>query len=74
MNASTFRKIARLIHFGMAALIGTFIYSPWSSNPSFVALIMWVALPVLTLTGLCMWKQGPIMKLLKNKAVVSTQN
>lgn len=74
MNPSAFRKIARLVHFVMAALLGTFIYSPWSSNPSFANITMWVVIPLLTLTGLFMWKQGPIMKALKGKVEVRTQN
>jgi hypothetical protein len=58
----------------MAALIGTFVYSPWSSNPAFSGFIMWVAIPLLTLSGLCMWKQGKIMALLKRKPQATEQS
>ncbi len=73
MNGSTFRKIARWVHFLMAALIGTFIYSPWSENPMFSNVILWLAVPLLTLSGLCMWKQGIIMKKLRGNAQPTEQ-
>ncbi|MGR5314836.1 hypothetical protein ACPV5U_11220 [Vibrio mediterranei] len=65
MNGSTFRKVTRWIHFLMAALIGTFIYSPWSSNSIFEGFVLWVVIPLLTISGICMWKQGSIMKKLR---------
>ncbi len=71
MNGSTFRKTARWVHFIMAALIGAYIYSPWSENPIFSDLIMWVVIPLLTISGIGMWKQGTIMRKLKGVARAS---
>lgn len=74
MNNLTFRHLARLIHFIMAALLGTYVYSPWSSNPNFSSFVMWVAIPILTLSGVCMWKQGAIMKALRKKTSAPQNN
>ncbi|ORT51158.1 hypothetical protein ST37_07360 [Vibrio sp. qd031] len=67
MSASKFRQISRLIHLAMAAILGTYIYSPWGANPIFANFIMWFAIPVVSVTGVMMWKQGVVMKALKNR-------
>ena len=49
---------SRWIHLLGAGLIGTFIYSPWRSEDGFVLLMQVGVIPVLTLTGVAMWKQA----------------
>jgi hypothetical protein len=51
----------------MAAILGTYIYSPWGANPVFANFVMWFAIPVVTVTGIMMWKQGAVMKMLRTR-------
>ncbi|MCW8331984.1 hypothetical protein MD588_24635 [Photobacterium sp. SDRW27] len=67
MKGTTLRKLLRAIHFISAALVGSYIYSPWSSNLLFETIIMWGAVPILTLSGLAMWKQGVLMNWIRWK-------
>jgi hypothetical protein len=39
-------KSVRLIHLVAGASIGTFVYSPWSSNPGFAALTRFGLIPL----------------------------
>ncbi|WKN43377.1 hypothetical protein [Tunicatimonas pelagia] len=46
----------RWIHLIGAALIGTYVYSPWSQLNGFTLLMQLTVIPALTLTGFWMWK------------------
>ncbi len=59
------RQVVRSIHIIGAVLIGTYIYSPWSSLEWFTLLNQLVVVPVLTLSGLWMWKGHKIRATLK---------
>ncbi|MBP2833801.1 hypothetical protein J8281_16515 [Aquimarina sp. U1-2] len=50
------RNTLRWLHIIAAAAIGTFIYSPWASIEWFALTIQVLVIPVLTITGLWMWK------------------
>lgn len=67
MNGKQFRQVSRLIHLVGSGVIGTYIYSPWSADPVFAAIVQFVTVPVLVLTGVAMWQQGRIVKWLQNK-------
>ena len=56
MNTPTERTIIRSIHIIGAAIIGTYIYSPWSSLDWFTLLNQAVTIPVISLSGKWMWK------------------
>jgi thiosulfate reductase cytochrome b subunit len=71
MTGSQTRLFLRWTHIICAALIGTFIYSPWSANPTFSAIIYWAVIPLLTLTGLAMWKQAKLMSFFKKKPLTN---
>lgn len=62
MTGKTFRSLTRRLHIIVALVIGTYLYSPWSQNPIFSNVVLWLAIPVLVVTGLFMWKQGWVMK------------
>lgn len=68
MSGATLRTITRLIHLVGSALIGTFVYSPWSDLPWFVLLMQVGVIPVLVLSGIVMWQQGRIVKWLRARA------
>lgn len=65
MSPMTLRRTLRWTHIVTAALIGTYLYSPWSANPVFAAVTLYGVFPVMALTGIAMWQQGRIAKWLK---------
>ena len=67
MKTSTERTVFRSIHIVGAAIIGTYIYSPWSSLDWFTLLIQAVVIPVLSLSGIWMWKGHKIKSVLRKK-------
>jgi hypothetical protein len=65
MSGKQLRQLLRVIHVVGAILIGTFVYSPWSSLPWFLSLMQFVVIPVLTLSGVVMWQQASVVRLLQ---------
>ena len=65
MKASTERTFFRSIHIMGAAIIGTYIYSPWSSLDWFTLLNQALVIPVLSLSGIWMWKGHKIKAVLR---------
>jgi hypothetical protein len=61
------RNTTRVIHLIGAAWLGTFVYSPWASNPWFLAATRFGLVPLLTLTGLVLWKQGAVQRLFRGR-------
>ncbi len=56
MNTRKTRSIVRWLHLIGAALIGTFVYSPWGDVVWFASLVKWGVIPLLTISGLWMWQ------------------
>lgn len=50
------RNILRWVHLIGAALIGTYVYAPWSDLTWFTLTMQIGVIPALTLTGMWMWK------------------
>lgn len=63
MTAATFRTILRWGHIAAAAVIGTYLYSPWGNDPAFTALIAYGVFPAMAVSGLLMWQQGRVMRM-----------
>ncbi len=62
------RNILRWIHIAGAGVLGTYIYSPWSSDPTFQLLVQAVVFPgLLGVTGIALWQQGRIKRLLRGR-------
>lgn len=59
------RDTTRILHIVGAILIGTFVYSPLRINDAFVLLMQVGMIPLLTLTGLVMWQQARVFRLLR---------
>jgi hypothetical protein len=74
MNPRITRSILRWIHlFFSIPLIG-YIYSPFEQLPNYAPLVRNVAVPVIFLTGLWMWKGHVVRRLIsKRSAVASTE-
>lgn len=65
MNGKNIRMVLRWAHIVLALLVGAAFYSPLASNETYMAATLWGLIPALALTGVGMWKQSSVMKLLK---------
>lgn len=66
MNEGTKRTIARWIHIVFSIPIAGYVYSPFADLPNYAPVVRYVAIPVLVLTGLWMWK-GHLLRRLFSK-------
>ncbi len=66
MKESTQRTIFRWIHIVLAIPIAGYVYSPFEELPNYAPVVRFVALPIIVLTGLWMWK-GHVVRLLFSK-------
>lgn len=58
----------RYAHLIVALLIGAYIYSPTlGSNSAFQALIQFGIFPAIAASGIAMWQQAQLKKLLRRK-------
>ena len=56
MKETTKRSIFRWIHIVLAIPIIGYVYSPFKELPNYAPVVRFVAVPVIVLTGLWMWK------------------
>lgn len=56
MSEKTKRTCARWIHIIFGIPIAGYVYSPFQNLPDYAPIVRYVALPVILLTGLWMWK------------------
>ena len=74
MNPCISRSILRWIHLFFSIPIIGYIYSPFEQLPNYAPLVRNVAVPVIFLTGLWMWKGHVVRRLIsKRSAVASTE-
>lgn len=67
LNGKQYRSIMRWIHILGSIIIGTYIYSPYTSDPTFSLVVQVGVIPVLGLSGILMWQQGRVMKWLRQR-------
>ncbi len=60
------RQFVRSLHLVAAAVLGTFIYSPWSSDPTFATSVRWLAFPVLAASGLFLWRGHLLLRAVRS--------
>jgi len=69
MNDAIKRSIFRWIHIVRAIPIVGYIYSPFEEIPNYAPVVRFVAVPVIVLSGLWMWKGHVLRRLIsKNRA------
>ena len=68
MNDSTKRSILRWIHLVFAIPIAGYVYSPFEELPNYAPVVRFVAIPVLVVTGLWMWKGHVVRRLFSKKS------
>ena len=69
ISAATQRIIIRWIHIIMAIPIAGYVYSPFEQLPDYAPVVRFVAIPVLILTGLWMWKGHLLRRLFAKRPV-----
>ncbi|HEV8202771.1 MAG TPA: hypothetical protein VGP98_00960 [Pyrinomonadaceae bacterium] len=68
MREATKRSILRWIHLVLAIPIIGYVYSPFKELPNYAPVVRFVAVPVIALTGLWMWKGHVVRRLLSKKS------
>lgn len=68
ISAATQRVIFRWIHIVFAIPIAGYVYSPFKELPNYAPVVRFVAVPVLVLTGLWMWKGHLLRRLLSKRS------
>ena len=64
MKEATKRSILRWIHIVLAIPIVGYVYSPFKELPNYAPVVRFVAIPVMVLTGLWMWKGHAVRRLI----------
>lgn len=64
MHAAKLRATLRWFHIVLSLCIGGYLYSPLHGQSWAADVLRWAIVPLLALTGVFMWKQGPITRLL----------
>ena len=67
MNNKTLRQTVRILHIIEAIVLGAFIYGPWQDGSLLEASIQYFFFPTLAISGLVLWQQPRIMKMLRKK-------
>jgi hypothetical protein len=62
------RTILRWIHIVFGIPIVGYIYSPFDQIPNYAPVVRYVALPVILLSGLWMWKGHVVRRLISKRA------
>lgn len=68
MSNKTLRNGIRVVHLIAAATFGMYFYSPIAGNETLKLFIQFVTLPSIALTGLALWQQAALNKLLNRNA------
>jgi hypothetical protein len=55
------RSTHRSAHFLLAAVLGAFVYSPFTADPTFRLVVQVIAFPAMVATGLLLWR-GPALR------------
>lgn len=64
MNNKNLRNTVRIIYLIAAATFGMYFYSPIAGNETLRIIIQFFTLPSIALTGLALWQQAYLNKLL----------
>ena len=76
MTEATKRSIFRWIHIVFGIPVIGYVYSPFKELPNYAPVVRYVALPVIALSGLWMWKGHLLRRLIsrtrQTQAVTAT--
>jgi hypothetical protein len=69
MTDCTKRAISRWIHLIFSIPIIGYIYSPFDQIPNYAPVVRFIAVPIIVLTGLWMWKGHLVRRLFSKKSI-----
>ena len=67
MSEATKRSIFRWIHIVFDIPVIGYVYSPFQELPNYAPIVRFVAIPVIALSGLWMWKGHVLGRLLSRR-------
>ncbi len=68
ISASTTRVIVRWIHLVLAIPVIGYVYSPFENPPDYAPVVRFIAIPIIALTGLWMWKGHVVRRLFTKRS------
>ena len=68
ISDATKRSIFRWIHIVFAIPIIGYVYSPFEELPNYAPVVRYVAIPVIALSGLWMWKGHILRRLISRRS------
>ena len=68
MREATKRSILRWIHIVLAIPIIGYVYSPFKELPNYAPVVRYIAVPIIALTGLWMWKGHVLRRLISKRS------
>ncbi|WOE76161.1 hypothetical protein [Alterisphingorhabdus coralli] len=68
MGAAALRKTLRWLHIIGGLILGTYLYSPWGSDPVFTFATLYIIIPAMAISGIWMWQQAAISRLFRRQA------
>jgi hypothetical protein len=74
MSNKNLRKVIRIIHLIAAVAFGMYFYSPIAGDETLRLIIQFVTLPSIVLTGIALWQQAYLNKLLNRNMRKSPAN
>jgi hypothetical protein len=74
MSNKNLRNAIRIVHLIAAATLGMYFYSPLAGNETLRLIIQFGTLPSIVLTGVSLWQQAYLNKLLKRSGRNSAAN
>lgn len=72
MSNKNLRNLIRIVHLTAAATLGLYFYSPIAGDETLRLIIQFVTLPSILLTGISLWQQAYLNKLLHRNTRKST--
>ena len=67
ITAATTRVIFRWVHLILAIPVIGYVYSPFEKLPDYAPVVRFIAIPLIAVTGLWMWKGHLLRRLVPNK-------
>lgn len=67
MSNKRVRQLVRILHIVEAIVLGAFVYGPWGDGSALEVAIQFGFFPALGVSGLILWQQPRIMKLVRRR-------
>jgi len=74
MSNKNLRNVIRIVHLIAAATLGVYFYSPMAGDETLRLIIQFITLPSIVLTGIALWQQAYLNKLLNRSTRKSLAN